>query len=234
MTVNFEKAAETVEVGSAFGVAYTIPRVNLLPPEIAEERAFKRTQGGLALVLVGVLGALGAGFLLASTSAGQAADELAGERAQQATLAAEAAEYAEVPRVLQQVENAKDARATAMSSDVSWYRYLDDLALAYPKDVWLRELTMAVAATEATVAAAPSADPLATPGIGTIAIAGTSMQHSDVATWLDVLAGTEGFADATFSTTQRNTIDNTVVVDYTSSVVVTADALSHRYDREAS
>ncbi len=234
MTVNFEKTAEAVELGSAFGVGYTVPRVNLLPPEIAEERSFKRTQGVLALVLVGVLGALGAGFMLASSSAAQAADELATEQARQTTLTAEAGEYAEVPRVLQQVESAQNARATAMSSDVLWYRYLNDMALAYPKDVWLRDLTMAVAGTDTTGAEASNPDPLATAGIGTIDLSGTSLQHPDVAAWLDVLAGTEGFADATFSSSQRTTIEETVVVDFTSRVVLTSDALSHRYDRKAS
>lgn len=234
MTVNFEKAAETVDLGSAFGVTYTVPRVNLLPPEIAEERAFRRTQGMLALVLVGVLGALGAGFMLASASASQAADQLATEQTRQAELTREAAEYDEVPRVLRQVESAQNARATAMSSDVLWYRYLNDLALTYPADVWLDDLTMAVAGTDPTGAQASNPDPLATPGIGTITFSGTSRQHSDVAAWLDVLAGTEGFTDARFSTSQRTTIEETVVVDFTTSAVVTSDALSHRYDREAS
>ncbi len=233
MTVNFEKATEAVELGSAFGVGYTVPRVNLLPPEIGQERALRRTKGLLALALVGVIAAAGAGYALAAASTARAEDELAVEQRRQTTLSQEAAKYDEVPRVLNQVEAAQTARSTAMSSDVLWYPYLNDLALTYPKNVWLDTLTMTLAGTDTTGAQASNPDPLATSGIGTVEFTGTSLQHSDVAAWLDVLAGTHGFVDPTFSTTQRTAIEETAVVDFTTRVVVSQDALSHRYDREA-
>lgn len=232
MTVNLEKTAGTVELGSAFGVGYTVPRVNLLPPEIAEERRLRRTQGVLALAFVGVLGAVAGGYLLAAASAAQAEDELAAEQATTTVLQAEQAEYAEVPRVLAQVESAQNARSTAMASDVLWYRYLNDLALTYPENVWLKDMNATVAASPAALPAVAGAT-TTQPGIGTLTFTGNSLQHSDVAAWLDVLAGTEGFQDATFTNSTRTQIDETDVVEFTSQVNLGADALSHRYDREA-
>lgn len=124
-----------------------------------------------------------------------------------------------------------------MANDVLWYRYLNDLALTYPSEVWLQNFTAAVAAPAGpTAGAAPVAgtDPLATPGIGAITFTGRALEHSDVASWLDVLDGTPGFADGSFSTSTRTQVDGQDVVDFTSDVVVTGDALSHRYDRKAS
>ncbi len=234
MTVNFEKATEEVELGSAFGVGYTVPRVNLLPPEIAQERQLRRTQAILGLVVVGVLGAVGAGYLLASAGADSAADGLATEQKRTVTLNAEASKYAEVPRTLAQVESAQNARSTAMASDVLWSPYLDDLALTYPKDVWITDLTATVGAPAGAAAASGlPADPLTRSGIGTITVLGTGKVHSDVSAWLDVLAGTEGFADPSLSQSERNQIDGTVIVDFTTQAVVTSDALSNRYEREA-
>lgn len=230
MTVNFEKSTETVELGSAFGLPYSPPRVNLLPPEIAEERRFKRTQGILGLVVAGVVAGLAGGFLLAQAGADAAAQELAVEQARTSVLQTEQAKYAEVPRVLAEVEAAQNARATAMASDVLWYRYLNDLALTYPENVWLKDMTATIA-----VATGPAAGTAATtqPAVGSLTFTGTSLQHSDVASWLDVLAGTEGFQDATFSSSTRGQIEQTDIVEFTSQVGLGSDALSHRYDRKA-
>ena len=219
-------------------VTYTLPRVNLLPPEIHQARKLRHTQGVLGVCVLAVLAAVGGGYMFASNQADTAAEELAVEQAQTTRLQAEQAKYAEVPRVLAQVDGAKAAQETAMSTDVLWYRYLNDLALTYPSEVWLGNMTATVAGPGGTTGAAAvpvaGADPLATPGIGTVQFTGTALEHSDVASWLDVLAGTSGFADARFSSSTRAQIDGQDVVQFTSNAVVTGDALSHRFDRKAS
>jgi Tfp pilus assembly protein PilN len=216
---------------------YTVPRVNLLPPEIIETRRFRRTQGILGGCVVGVLVAVGGVFLLAQGRANEAAEELAVARAETTRLAAEEATYAEVPRVMAQVDAAETARDQALATNVAWYRFLNDLARTYPEEVWLENLTATVAAPGGTTGAVPApvagSNPLATPGIGTVTFTGTALAHSDVASWLDVLARTEGFADASFTNSARTQIDGQDVVSFTSQVVVTADALWDRYENEA-
>lgn len=219
------------------GLGYRIPRVNLLPPEIHEARRLRRTQGLLAGGVVVVLLGAGGVYLLSQQRADAAAQDLAVAQARTVALQAEQAQYAEVPRVLGEVERAELARQTAMSTDVLWYRYLNDLALTYPAQVWLENLTATVDAPGtvggAAVASGPGANPLATPGVGTITFTGKALEHSDVASWLDVLGGTTGYADAYFSNSQKGESDGVEVVDFASSAVVTGDALSHRFDRKA-
>jgi Tfp pilus assembly protein PilN len=227
--------ADTQLLTETLGSTYTLPRVNLLPPEILETRRFQRTQKALGLCVVGVLVAVGGAYVLSQQKADAAAEELAIAQAETTRLETEQAKYAEVPRVIAQVDAAKEARNQALSTNVAWYRYLNDLALTYPETVWLENFTATVAASTNGAAPVPVAgtNPLATPGIGTVTFTGTAIEHSDVASWLDVLAGTEGFADAYFTNSARNELDGQDVVNFTSQVVVTGDALWDRYESEA-
>jgi Tfp pilus assembly protein PilN len=237
MSVNVPQDAATQVLDPALVSTYEVPRVNLLPGEILEARRLKRTQGFLVLGVAGVVALAAAGYLATQRQADDAEAVLTASQARTSALQAEQAKYAEVPRVLAEVDAAKSAQQTAMATDVLWYRYLNDLALTYPQNVWLTNMTASVAATggatgEAAVPVAGS-NPLATPGIGTITFTGTGLDHPDVAAWLEVLDGTEGFADAYFSSSQRAELEDQAVVQFSSTVAVTADALSHRFDREA-
>jgi Tfp pilus assembly protein PilN len=212
-------------------VSYSLPRVNLLPPEIHEARRLRRTQLALGGCVVAVLAALGGVYAVAAGSATTAGEELAAEQARTTTLSAEQAKYAEVPRVLAQVDGAKAAQERAMATDVLWYSVLNDLALTYPSEVWLDTLTVTVADPSQT---ASTTNPLATPGIGMVTFTGKAETHSDVASWLDVLDRTSGFADGSYTSSTRTDADGQIVVEFTSDAVVTGDALSHRFDRKAS
>ncbi len=143
MSVDMQKTQTFPATGPLAG--YPVARVNLLPTEILAERRLRRTQLGLGAVVLGVVGAVAAGFVLAASSAATAEDELAAEQARTKVLTDEQAEYAEVPLVLGQVEAAQAARATAMATDVLWYEYLSHLSASYPQDVWMRDLTATVA-----------------------------------------------------------------------------------------
>jgi Tfp pilus assembly protein PilN len=211
----------------------TVARVNLLPPQILESRRFRRTQRLLGGGLLGVLVAVGGVYAVAAQRADAAAEELDVARAETTRLTAESAKYAEVPRVLAQVDAATTARDQALATNVAWYRYLGDLARSYPEGVWLENLTATVSAPATEGAAAPGSNPLATPGIGTVTFTGTALAHSDVASWLDVLGATEAFADPYFSNSARTQVNGQDVVNFTSQVVVTSDALWDRYENEA-
>ncbi len=232
MSVSVDKA-EAPTAAELPWTPYAVPRVNLLPPEIEAERAFKKTQYALGGVTLGVVALLAGGFAVAAVSANQAEDELVVEQQRTQALRTEETKYAEVPRVLAEVENAQNARATAMSTDVLWYDYLHQVAATYPQDLWLKDMTATVAPPQ-LVAAEPSTTALSTPGIGTVIFNGSARNHADVATWLDVLGATAGFADPYYTSSALTEVDGQILVDFSSQVVVTNDALSKRYDRKAS
>lgn len=222
-----------------------MPRVNLLPPEILEARRLRRTQVGLAFGLTGVLVALGAVFYQHVQDRDAAQRDLTAAQAQTATLQAAQAKYADVPRVVGAIDAAEQARGSAMANDVEWYRTLTNFSLTLPGNVWFTSLTVQVngpqvAATTGTAPAAPTtatsptAPTVPGPGstIGTVQVAGTALDHPDVASWLDVLARQPGLADAYFSSSTKAKIGSKSVVNFTSTANITQDALSHRYDRK--
>jgi Tfp pilus assembly protein PilN len=205
----------------------TLPRVNLLPPEVHQARKLRRTQICLVSGVAALAVLLGGVYFTQVSSADGAASDLSVVKAQGVTLNAQKAQYADVPTVLDAITNAENSRQSAMSTDVQWYRYLNDLSYITPKDAWLTSLQVTFNS------GASSTNPLASAGIATVTVQGDALKHVDVASWLDAIAKEHGWADAYFSSSTKAVVDGHNVVQFASTVNVTPSALSHRYDRKA-
>ena len=208
----------------------TLPRVNLLPPEIEQARRFRHVQAGLGGAVVASLVVAAALFVAASAQVGKAQDDLDANKAQATQLQAKAAEYAEVPLVYGQVEAAHAQLGQAMGQEVRWSYFLNDLSLKIPRHLWLDSMVV----TSSAPAAGPTVDQYAAAGIGTVAFQGHGYAHNDVAAWLNSLARQKGFTQPYFS---DSTIDpvgtDDHAVKFSSTVTVTDDALSNRYTAKA-
>jgi Tfp pilus assembly protein PilN len=205
-----------------------VARVNLLPPEILEGRRFRRVQVLLGLAVLACIALAGAATWWAHTTVTDAQADLDAAQARVTTLQRKQAQYAEVPKITAEVDAATAARAQAMSTDVTWYRYLGELNAALPGGVVLKSLTVTMAAAGVPAAAA---DPLSVAGIGTIAVDGTAPSYPAVSSWLDALDDVGGVDYPALSNAARSSIDaNTELITFNSSAVVTEKALSHLYE----
>lgn len=210
-----------------------VPKVNLLPAEIVDARAFRGVQRVLVGAVAGTVVAAGLAFAWALHGVSTAQRELDASQARTAQLRTEEARYADVPRVLAQVQKAKSARSVALGNDVLWYRFFDDLAAATPDTVSLKSVSVTLAATSAAPVA--GANPLSPNGIGTVTVTGGGERFPDVANWLESVVGVDGLDASTLQSVTR-TVDgpgSDSSVNFSSSVVVDADALSHRFDGKA-
>ena len=219
-------SVDSVESLTSTGRA-PLPRVNLLPPEVHAARKLRRVQAGLGAGVAVVAVLLGGFYVTQANAASHAKDDLAASKARNATLTAQAATYSDVPKTIQAIDAAQAARQQAMANDVLWYRYLNDLSYVTPANTWLTELDMKTAGGDANTAA------LGTTGIGSLQIKGQSKKHVDVAAWLNALGKEAGFSQPYFTDAANTDLNGTTVVQFDSTVNVTADALSHRYDRKA-
>lgn len=221
----------------------TVPRVNLLPDEIVTERRFRRTLRYLASAVVGCVLLGAAGTAWAQLQVADAQSRLDDAQSTTRRLNREAAKYAEVPKVLAQVEAARAAREKAMATDVLWYRFLDDLANATPSSVALGSVSISI---NAGTGATTGADPLTPGGLGDVTFTGTAARFPDVATWLTQVAEVHGLDASRLQNATREggtaapgtsggTSDSGTAtkVTFSTRVVVTSNALSHRYDRKA-
>jgi Tfp pilus assembly protein PilN len=212
----------------------TVPRVNLLPPEVLEGRRFRRTQVKLAGALAGAALLAGAATMWAQMGVSAATQEGESVAARTSQLRAQEATYAEVPRVLAKVDAAKVAREQAMASDVLWYRFLDELAVATPTSVWLGTLDISMTDNPA---AATAKDALSPAGLGEVTVSGTASVMPEVASWLTAVGTVHGLDTSRLQSATRKEEAGTAgaktaKVAFTTAVSVTADALSHRYDRK--
>lgn len=215
-------------------VLTAMPRVNLLPAEIAEAAKFRRFQLAMGAALVAAVAAVGGLYVHGQSNVKAAQTELDAAQQQQVQLQGTLTSLQGVQDVYTQVA-AKQAMLTqAMGGEVRWSRYLADLSLRVPDKVWLTTVTASQTAT-GLAAAQPGVAPTSgvAQGIGTVSFAGEAFSHNDVAAWLDVLAKERGFADPYFSNATEKKIGPRTLVDYTSSVVVTDEAKSNRYTAPA-
>jgi Tfp pilus assembly protein PilN len=206
-----------------------LPRVNLLPPEIAENRRFRRLQGLMGLALVGALVLVGAGYEWAHHGVTAARAQLAVAQQQTSALDAKLARFAYVKQTQAQVAADHILLTQAMGQQVLWSHYLTDLSLLIPDTVWLTQVQASeTSAGGSTTSTAPQSSVFA-PGIGTLTFTGVAFSHDDVANWLVALAKQRGFANVYFSNSTETKAGSKTLVDFTSSVSLTSDALSNRY-----
>jgi len=203
-----------------------LPRVNLLPPEIAERTRFRRIQYGLGGGVLATVGVVALLYLVAVGSVNDAASELETTNTRNTALQAETAKYADVQRVYGEAAAAQAMLTQAMGEEVRFSQYLNDLSLTVPENVWLKNVTFAQAP-------APAATGSTVPGIGTVSFTGVGYKHDDVAVWLESLAGQKGYVNPYFTNSTKALIGNRSTVNFTSTVTMTADALSGRYTTPA-
>jgi Tfp pilus assembly protein PilN len=215
-----------------------VPRVNLLPREILENRRFRNVQVMLALVVVLTLALAGTAFWWSDRTVTSAKDALEATQARTVALQAKERTDAAVPETLAELEYARTARETVMANDVAWYAYLSELADAAPTDVDFETLTLQVpgpvaggASAPTPAAAAATADPFLPAGaLGTVSVTGISGTYPRVAAWMDALDKIAGLEVSTL----ENVTHTTDEITFSSGITVTDEALSHRFDRKAS
>jgi Tfp pilus assembly protein PilN len=226
----------TTQTVQTAGVA-AMPRVNLMPPEIAEAERFRRLQlamGGAVVLSAVVVGGL---YVHAKGGISGAQNQLTTAQAQNTSLQTKLNGLASVRTTYAAVQAKQDLLQEAMGQQIRWDYMLNDLSYRIPSDVWLTS----VQATEDTTgvgtpATTAQATPLpgdTTPSIGTVLFNGVAFKHDDVASWLDALAKEKGFVQPTFGASSETAIGKRGVVGFVSSVQVDQKAYSNRYTTKA-
>lgn len=210
-----------------------MPRVNLMPPEIAEAQRLHQIQRGMAgAVLVSAVLVAGL-YFHAKQGMTSAQHNLASAQSQNVALESKYHALDYVTTDFTEAQAKKELLDQAMSQEIRWSFILQDLTTRVPNNVWLTGMT----ATETSV---PGATPTSTtttpgeiPGIGNVTFSGTAFEHDDVANWLQAVARVKGFSNASFSSSAKGVIGPRGDVTFVSTVNVTNGALSNRYTSKA-
>jgi len=212
--------------------APVMPRVNLMPPEIAEAARFRRFQLAMGGAVVGAVAVVVALYMQAHGGVAGAQQQVDQANAQGTTLQSQLANLQSVQDVYTQVASREAMLTQAMGGEIRWSRYLNDLSLRMPDHVWLTT----VSATEpgATPTALPTGTTSATVGsIGNVQFAGIAFSHYDVAAWLDSLSKERGFVNPYFTSSTETAIGPKSFVTFASSTDINDKAESGRYSKPA-
>jgi Tfp pilus assembly protein PilN len=207
----------------------TLPRVNLLPPEIAAAQRLRAVQAGLGVGVLASLVVVGGLFVAASGQEHSAQSDLDTAKAKGTSLQAEQAKYADVPKVYAEVEARQAQLTQAMGQEIRWSYFLNDLSLRTPAKVWLSNLAVTETVDATAVQSATLGTTYGTPGIGTITFTGHGYTHNDVAAWLRALGQQPGLANPYFTRSDQEAVGDQSSVTFDSQAVITAKALSGRY-----
>jgi Tfp pilus assembly protein PilN len=210
------------------GVA-AVPRVNLMPPEIADAERFRRLQlamGGAVLAAIVIVGAL---YDHAKGGITSAQHELDTAQTQQTTLQGKLNGLSNVSQTYSELQAKQSLLQQAMGPEIRWSYMLNDLSYRIPSNVWMSSISAsetAAGADAGTTTALPGAD---SDTLGTVTFSGVAFTHDDVAAWLDAMAKEKGFTQPTFTNSTETGIGTRQVVDFSSQVLLDSSALSNRY-----
>jgi Tfp pilus assembly protein PilN len=221
----------------------TFPKVNLLPPEIEEQRKFRHVQAGLGAAVVAALLLAGGLTLSAGHQVSSAQDDLAAAQTQNQALQAKQADYANVPRVYDQVDAAKSQLKLAMGQEIRWSYLLNNLSLTVPNHVWLTKVVMTQNVDGASTTTDDGTQYLK-PGLGSVSFEGVAITHDNIAAWLAAISQQPGYAQSylTEEKVALETDDAAVgstsgarhkVFEWKSQVAIDQKALSKRYTEKA-
>ncbi len=213
-----------------------MPRVNLLPPEIAAAAKLRQLKIVLGVLVVAAMALVVLGFLFASSRVGGAEESLADAQADGAQLQSDVARYAEVPQVLAAVDTAQVNLETAMTPEIRWSFYLNDLSLTIPRSTRLVTLTAINDAAAAQLSGTlTTTDQVVTPlgqvSMGSLAFTGRSTDFDAVAAWLQSLARQKGYLEPSVQNVTKAEAADTqgTYYDVESSTQLSLEASSGRF-----
>ena len=191
-------------------------------------RASSRIQVGLGGGLLAAVAVVGGLFLDGLRQRQRRATPSSRRRPRRTrALRAETAKFADVEAVYARAAAAQAMLTQAMGDEVRFSQYMNDLSLTVPDNVWLKNVTFAQAARGRGRSARPE------PGIGTVTFTGVGFSHDDVAVWLESLAKQKGYTNPYFTNSTKALLGTRSTVNFSSTVTMTAAALSGRYTTPA-
>ena len=191
--------------------------INLLPPEIARQEAARRRRYLWVVAGVAYLAVLGYLTFNRMHAADQAEQDVVAQQQTNATIQAQIDSLAGVEQVKLDYEAAVGVLDSALGgSDVSWGTLLNDLGRLIPDRVWLSSFSAGT-----------------TPGtgsVGTITVSGTGFDYTDIAAWLRTIASDTfpGVTGTWVSTLSSTLINDTPVINFSSTTSLTTESLSDR------
>jgi Tfp pilus assembly protein PilN len=199
----------------------TLPRVNLLPPEIGERKRLQQMQVGVVATVLVAVAAVVFLDMQGAHNVNAAKQRVTAATSDNARLTHQLATYRDVKTTAAELAASEATLAQATSTQIRWSSYLADFSEVLPKTTWLTNMTM----TEQLAPGSLTGPAQAAGNVGTLSFQGVALKYGNLAEWLDSLQPVDGLADVYFSTATEQYIGTTKTVTFAGSANLSADAL---------
>lgn len=199
-----------------------LPRVFLLPDEVARSKKAKATRALLTRLLLLAVLLVAGGVAFAQLQAASATAQLAAEQTRTTALIAEQTKYSDVIFAQGSIASITSAQEAVTGSEVVWAPVIQSVQSSVPEDVVITGISAIL--PDATLAADP--DPLAPEHAASVAFTALGSQES-ISSWLAKLASVDNVvAVAPGSVTL---VPDTGLYTANVTLLFSADVLSNRF-----
>lgn len=177
---------------------------NLLPPELRQRLAIRRTTSLVVAVALGVLALIGVFYFLQLQRLADAEDELAAQQDRNAELQSEIAGLQQFAALQAELAAKQELLSTIFVNEVSWSGALLDVSRVIPDASYLTNLTGQVTATLEGEVAEPTGGTPDTTLIGNMTFQGVAQEVDTIATWITQLELVQGWVNAWVTSAQED------------------------------
>lgn len=170
-----------------------VPRVSLLPPEMATAAKASATGRGLVFLVVLVTAVTGSGIAAATLAAGDAQTLLMNAQTETRTLLKEQGKYSAASDLEELLATVEDAGSFGTSTEIDWSEYIGSLTATMSPGLVMLDATVSAAAPwEAPLLVT---GPLRAERVATMLLRVKSLSEAEVSAWVRTLEALPGFAD---------------------------------------
>ncbi len=196
-------------------------QVNLLPPELRQRQATRRTTSLVVLVGLVALAAVGFFYFLQTMNLSTAKDDLAAQQATNAAVQGEVQKLQEFADLQAELQLKQQLVGTVLANEVSWSGVLLDLSRIIPGEEVLTQVTGQITATEAGGTSAVAGL------VGSISFTGTVKEIDTLSSWLVRLETVKGWVNS-WANTASETLAFSRIYTFSGGVDLTIDVVTPR------
>jgi Tfp pilus assembly protein PilN len=207
-----------------------VSQVNLLPPEIRQRQAQRRTTTMIGLVGAGFIALLLLFYFIQIGRLGAAQDDLEAQESQNAQTQQQIDELQPFADLEQELADRQALVAQLYLNEVSWSSALLDISRVIPDPSVLSDMSGSLTATQTVPGVpAPTGVSGAAPSslIGSMTFSGTAAGSETISQWLTRLEQVEGWVNPWVSSATENG-ERSRIYQFTSGVDLTIDAATER------
>ncbi len=202
-------------------------KVNLLPPELRQKQAERRTTTLVSAIGAAVITLILVFFFFQGMQLSSARDELAEQQATNAELSAQIAELQPFAVLQQELAAKQQLVDTLYLNEVSWAGVLLDVSRVIPDDSYLTNLTGQITAPTGTQVGAVPVEGGTTTLIGNVTFSGVARETQTIASWLTRLEQIRGWVNPWVNNAQENA-EFSRIYTFDGGIDLTPDAATER------